>query len=120
LYFLFYTLFVLDLITRYIADGGAAIVYEAEWVEKSKKIAVKVFKAVFNKSGIDREISIGFEKRIDSEYTLNYQDKFIADNFLCVTMELMETSLDRFIGIHPDTSYPKVFLKEDVFFILFF
>jgi hypothetical protein len=64
-------------------------------------MAVKMFKSTSDGRPITRDITTGFNKNLDSEYTLNYRDKFTVESnlgsFQCVIMDLLDTSLRKFI-----------------------
>jgi cell division ATPase FtsA len=68
--------------------------------EEDIKMAVKVYFPVNvdDKLGFERDMYIGFELRLKTEYTLNYEDMFDAGPFKCVVMELMTTSLENFLN----------------------
>jgi hypothetical protein len=61
-------------------------------------MAIKSYNPTDNSFSIQRDMSIGFELRLKTEYTLNYEDTFVAGNYQCVVMELMKISLERFIS----------------------
>jgi hypothetical protein len=85
-------------------------------------VAIKAYRpSDDNGLSMKRDILIGFEKRLESEYTLNYQDEFIAGQFHCVVMEFMNTSLNKILNPLISSS-PKTLLSDEVynFLILFF
>jgi serine/threonine protein kinase len=120
----FYFNFVifLDFIEKFIGKGAAAAVYSAVLKEKKLKMAVKAYFPVkaSEKLPIDRDMFIGFELRLKTEYTLKYEDTFDAGPFKCVVMELMTNSLENLLSplIH---SNPKKYLSDEVcsYFYLF-
>jgi hypothetical protein len=81
------------------------------YFNSNTEIAVKVFDSTDDGSQILRDITIGFNEKLVSEYTLNYKDEFIAEsdpkeensslrgskNFQCVVMDLMDGSLRDFL-----------------------
>jgi hypothetical protein len=77
--------FCIDKVLKYIDQGASAYIYECVLKEKNIKIAVKVFHP--------KEVTRGFDKRLKSEYTLIYEDKFKSGPFQCVSMKLMKTTL---------------------------
>jgi hypothetical protein len=105
---------ILDVIKRFITRGYRAEIYEALLKEKNKVIGIKMYiSSEDDKEYIDRDISVGFNEKIKSEYTLEYQDKFCTGEFQCVTMELCETSLDKIVK-PLISSKPKILLSDDV------
>jgi hypothetical protein len=104
-----------------IARGGSADVYKCLFLEKNVEMALKVFHVSTGASVIDRDKSVGFDKELESEYTLNYTDRFvikIKENLSldCVVMELLNSSLDKFLFSKLES---KELMTEDVFFFFF-
>jgi hypothetical protein len=62
---------------------------------------------------IERDMCIGFELRLETEYTLNYEDTFVAGELQCVVMRLMKTSLQKFLNLYINSS-PKKYLSNKV------
>jgi hypothetical protein len=96
-------------VKRFIGCGGSADVYECNLEEKNIQMAVKIFHIVDSPSVIDRDISTGFDKRLDSEYTLSYEETFVLLNRRCIAMKLFKTSLDKIIY-----QEPKQLMSDDV------
>jgi hypothetical protein len=96
------------------------VVYSAVLKEKNIRVAVKAYYPTDNDFSIQRDLSIGFELRLKTEYTLNYEDTFDAGPFKCVVMKLMTTSLEKYLNplINSD---PKKYLSDEVclYFYLF-
>jgi serine/threonine protein kinase len=92
--------FFLDEITEYIDEGGFAFVYKCVSKDTNTEMAVKVYKVTTLES-ISRDIKIGFNKNLDSEYTLNYRDKFTIEinkeTFQGVVMDLFDCSLRKYL-----------------------
>jgi hypothetical protein len=103
--------------------GGAAVVYSSVLKETNVEMAVKSYYATDNAFSIQRDMSIGFEVRLKTEYTLNYEDSFDAGKYQCVAMKLMTTSLEKFLSPFIN-SEPKKYLTDEVcsyfYFILCF
>jgi hypothetical protein len=93
-YFFIYLL--LDKIGELVGSGAAAIVYSALLKETNSQMAVKSYNPTENGFSIERDMSTGFELRLKTEYTLNYEDSFVAGELQCVVMKLMKTSLEKF------------------------
>jgi hypothetical protein len=97
---LFFLIFS-DEIKDFIGSGVTADVYICILKETNTEMAVKVFKPTSDGGPIARDITIGFNKKLDSEYTLNYRDKFTVKSrggdFQCVVMDLLDSSLNKFL-----------------------
>jgi hypothetical protein len=76
-------------------------------------MAVKSYNPTENSFSIERDMSIGFELRLKTEYTLNYEDSFVAGELQCVVMKLMKTSLERFLNPYINSN-PKKYLSDEV------
>jgi hypothetical protein len=98
------------------------MVYSAVLKEKNVRMAVKAYFPVGGKEKlhIERDVFIGSELRLKTEYTLNYEDTFDAGEFKCVVMEFMTTSLENFLS-PLIASTPKKYLSDEVcsYFYLF-
>jgi serine/threonine protein kinase len=85
-----------------IGSGSFADVYKCILEGTNVEMAVKVFRLTSNEKPILRDITIGFNKNLDSEYTLKYKDKFTinckAGNLQCVVMDLLDNSLEKFLS----------------------
>jgi tRNA uridine 5-carbamoylmethylation protein Kti12 len=106
------------LVKECIGRGGSADVYKCLFLEKNIEMALKVFHIHDDaKSIIIRDESVGFDKELESDYTLNYKDRFIIKiegvTLKCVVMDLLNTSLDKFLL---SKSMSKELMSEDVFF----
>jgi serine/threonine protein kinase len=97
------------------------MVYSAVLKDKNIKVAVKAYfpVKVNEKLHIDRDIFIGSELSLKTEYTLNYEDAFDAGPFKCVVMELMTTSLENFLNPLINSN-PKKYLNNEVLLIFLF
>jgi serine/threonine protein kinase len=111
--------FVLDKIGKSIDSGGAAVVYSAVLKETNEKMAVKSYYPTSNKFSIQRDMSTGFELRLETEYTLNYEDTFVAGDLQCVAMKLMTTSLEKFLSPLINSN-PKKYFSDEVYLYIFF
>jgi serine/threonine protein kinase len=105
---------ILDKIGKLIGFGGAAVVYSAFLKKTNVQMAVKCYNPTDNGFSIQRDMSIGFELRLKTEYTLNYEDSFVARELQCVVMELMKTSLEKFLTPYIN-SEPKIYLSDEVY-----
>jgi hypothetical protein len=103
--------FCIDKVLKYIDHGSSAYIYECVLKEKDIKMAVKIF-SLIEASSIERDIQFGFDKRLNSEYTLIYEDKFESKPFQCVSMKLMKTSLKTIIDYLKSS---RNFLSDDVY-----
>jgi hypothetical protein len=71
----------------------------------------------------DRDISIGFKKELNTEYTMMYSDRFTYKQYKCISMPLMSGSLQTFL--EPLMKSPfKIYMNDDVhnlfnFYLLF-
>jgi hypothetical protein len=118
-------IFILDVVRELIGRGGSADVYKCLLFEKKVHIALKVFHISTGTSSIFREKTVGFDKKLESEYTLNYRDRFVIRisedvSLDCVVMDLFSSSLEKFLLSKLNS---KQIMTEDVFsfkFILFF
>jgi hypothetical protein len=79
---------LLDKIGELVGSGAAAIVYSALLKETNSQMAVKSYNPTENGFSIECDMS--------TEYTLNYEDSFVAGELQCVVMKLMKTSLEKF------------------------
>jgi serine/threonine protein kinase len=97
----YFSLSFLDEIKNFIGNGASADVYKCILKDTNTEMAIKVFKPTEDGKPILRDIAIGFNKELDSEYTVKYRDKFTIKcgekNFQCVVMDLQDSSLDRFL-----------------------
>jgi hypothetical protein len=89
------------------------VVYSAVLKETNVQMAVKSYYPTDNSFSIERDMSTGFELRLKTEYTLNYEDSFTTGKFQCVVMKLMNTSLEKFL-IPYINSNPKIYLSDEV------
>jgi serine/threonine protein kinase len=105
---------LLDKIGKLIGQGGTAFVYSALLKEKNVEMAVKVFLPTYL-SSIERDLSTGFEKRLSTEYTLNYEDEFVGGKIQCVAMKLMKISLEKILDPLMNSN-PRIFLSDEVYF----
>jgi serine/threonine protein kinase len=106
---------LLDKIGKLIGQGGVALVFSALLKEKNVEMAVKAFFPTDSSFSIERDLSTGFEKRLITEYTLNYEDEFVAGEIQCVVMKLMKTSLEKVLN-RLINSNPKIYLSDEVYF----
>jgi serine/threonine protein kinase len=99
--FSFFKKFFLDKIIDLIGFGGFADVYRCVSQDTNTEMAVKVFKPSFKKEPILRDVTTGFNRDLESEYTVKYRDEFTvtsgAGNLQCVVMDLMDCSLSKFL-----------------------
>jgi serine/threonine protein kinase len=69
--------------------------------DTNKEMAIKIYKIIEDRKKISRDIDIGFNKNLDSQYIVNYRDKFIVKsregNIQCVVMDLLDGSLNKFL-----------------------
>lgn len=119
LFVYWFFLFCIDLIGDVIGCGTSSIVYKAVLKEKNSKMALKAFKSISDKELIRCDILVGFSEEIQSEYTITYEDCFNTGECQCVSMALMERSLDKFI-IDLILSSPKKYLSDDVCHLFYF
>jgi hypothetical protein len=96
------------------------MVYSAVLKEKNVEVAVKAYYPTDNGHSIQRDLSTGFELRLNTEYTLNYEDTFNAGELQCVVMKLMTTSLEKLLTPLINSN-PKKYLSDEVclYFYLF-
>jgi serine/threonine protein kinase len=104
---------LLDKIRELVGSGGAAVVYSALLKETNVQMAVKSYNPTEDNFSIERDMSIGFELRLKTEYTLNYEDTFVAGELQCVVMKLMKTSLEKFLNPYINSN-PKKYLSDEV------
>jgi hypothetical protein len=95
------------------------VVYSALLRETNVEMAVKSYYATDDRFSIERDMSIGFELRLKTEYTLNYEDTFVAGEFQCVAMKLMKTSLEKFLNKYIKSN-PKEYLSDEVYLYIYF
>jgi serine/threonine protein kinase len=103
---------VLDKIGELVGSGAVALIYSALLKETNVQKAVKCF-FTDNVFSIKRDMSIGFELRLKTEYTLNYEDTFVVGKLQCVVMKFMKTSLKEFLDPYINSS-PKKYLSDEV------
>jgi hypothetical protein len=84
-------------------------------LEDNVEVAVKSFLPVDSNSGkaIERDLKVGTDPRLISEYTLIYEDSFEFEGLLCVTMPLMKISLENYIQ-------KRKILSDEVFEIIIY
>jgi serine/threonine protein kinase len=109
---------VLDKIGEIVGSGTIAVVYSSVLKETNVQMAVKCYYPTDDILSIKRDMSIGFELRLKTEYTLNYEDSFVAGKFQCVVMKLMKTSLQKFLNPYINSN-PKKYLSDEVCSIYF-
>jgi serine/threonine protein kinase len=103
----------LDKIGKVVGSGGAAVIYSALLKETDVQMAVKSYYPTDNTFSIQRDMYIGFELSLETEYTLNYEDDFTTEKFQCVVMKLMNSSLEKFLIPYIDSN-PKKYLSDEV------
>jgi serine/threonine protein kinase len=103
---------LLDKIGKLVGRGKTALVYSALLKEKNVRMAVKAFLPT-DVDTLKRDLTNGFEKRLNTEYTLNYEDDFVVGEIRCVTMKLMKTSLKRILDPLMNSN-PKILLNNGV------
>jgi serine/threonine protein kinase len=109
----------LDVIGNIIGHGATAVVYESFLEEQNLKVAVKAFLSSKTKDlSMLRDISTGTDERLSSNYTLTYSETFFHDKFQCVSMPLMETSLDKFLNPYIEKEV-KEYFNDDVCYFAF-
>jgi serine/threonine protein kinase len=102
-----------------IGHGATAIVYKAFLEELKMAVAVKVFlPSDMSDESIKRDISYGLDKRLTSDYTITYLETFVYETYLCVSMPLMEASLQKFLNPYIEKEVKKYF-DDDVCCLLF-
>jgi hypothetical protein len=109
---------LLDIIGELVGSGAAVIVYSALLKETNSQMAVKSYIPTEDNLFIKRDMCTGFELKLKTEYTLNYKDSFVAGEFQCVVMNLMKTSLEKFLNPYINSN-PKKYLSDEVFLFLF-
>jgi serine/threonine protein kinase len=93
--FVFVYCFV-DIIKKAIGDSTtSSVVYEAVIKELNEKVAIKVFLPTDDSKF--RDFEIGLNECFFSDYTLGYYERLIFEEYLCVSMKLMEGSLQKFL-----------------------
>jgi serine/threonine protein kinase len=102
-----------------VGSGGAAVVYSAVLKETNVQMAVKSYYPIDNVFSIQRDMSTGFELRLKTEYTLNYEDTFVAGELQCVVMRLMKTTLQKFLNPYIKSN-PKKYLSDDVCLYIYY
>jgi serine/threonine protein kinase len=91
---------LIDKLIKVISEGSYGYVCSALNIESNEKIAIKFYKPQKNDDCIEKEIQIGFNKRLICPYIITFKDKFTFSNdetdgeFMCVSMELMDSSLE--------------------------
>jgi serine/threonine protein kinase len=79
--------------------GATANVYESLLEDLNVGVAVKVFfPSDMSDDSIVRDITHGLDKRLSSDYTITYLATFVYDAYRCVSMPLMEESLQKFLN----------------------
>jgi serine/threonine protein kinase len=87
--------FFLDIIGNCIGFGSFGYVYEAVEKESQKKVAIKGFLPNDDPKSMERDLDIGIDPRLYSEYTMTYVEVFNFQGYLFAVMPLMKTSLDK-------------------------
>jgi hypothetical protein len=110
--------FILDVVKEHIGRGGSADVYRCMFLKENVEVALKVFHI----SGIVRDKTVGFDKELESEYTLSYRDRFIIKistdvSLDCVVMDLFNFSLEKFLLLKLNS---KEIMSEEVFLLYLF
>jgi hypothetical protein len=67
---------------------------------------------------MDRDILMGLEKRISSDYTITYFEIFNSGNFQCVSMPLMKCSLQKELTPLMKNS-KKTYLSDEVLILYY-
>jgi serine/threonine protein kinase len=86
-----------------ISEGTFGYVCCASNIKSDEKIAIKFYKKQENIEIIEQEIKIGFDKRLICPYIMIFKNDFTFSNqetggeFRCVSMELMNCSLEFFL-----------------------
>jgi hypothetical protein len=114
LYFTLIFELCLDIFGDYIGKGTFAMVYKSLFKKKNDEsniteVAIKVFFPQENPTSIIRDLQNGCDIRLNSKYTIIYNDIFDAQDFRCASMPLMKTSLQKHIN-----SLPNKFMKDEV------
>jgi serine/threonine protein kinase len=102
--------FYLDIIGNWIGNGSFGNVYEGVEKESQKKVAIKVFLPNNDSKSIERDIYIGTDERLRSEYTIIYEEIINLEPNLFAIMPLMINSLNEFTT----SPEPKKLLSDEV------
>jgi serine/threonine protein kinase len=109
--------FFSDVVGNMIGHGATANVYEAlleKLNSEVQKVAVKVFFPTdVSDDSIVRDITHGLDKRLSSDYTLTYIETFVYKQYRCVSMPLMQTSLQKFLNPYIEKGLKRYF-DDDV------
>jgi hypothetical protein len=60
---------------------------------------------------MDRDLNIGFDVRLSSEYTMIYEEAFDFQGYLFTVMPLLKSSLDKYLNL---SSHTKKLLIDEV------
>jgi serine/threonine protein kinase len=108
---------IIDWLGDIITEGSFCFVCSAYNLKSDEKIAIKFYKKQENKEAnntIEQEIKVGFDKRLICPYIMTFKNDFAfsneetGDEFRCVSMELMNCSLESFLKLisNKDTPFP--------------
>jgi serine/threonine protein kinase len=84
----------------HISEGAYGYVCKASNTESNEKIAIKFFKKQNDDKTIKQEIKVGCDEHLICSYIMTFKNQFTFSNkdtdgeFMCVSMELMDYSLN--------------------------
>jgi serine/threonine protein kinase len=126
-----FTFQYLDSLGETISEGSFGYVCYASNLKSDEKIAIKFYKKQENNDDmIEQEIKIGFDNRLICPYIMTFKNDFSFSNketrgeFRCVSMELMNCSLESLLKLlnSKDSFFPlhSLFVIDVFYFFYFF
>jgi serine/threonine protein kinase len=102
LYRKFKFIFFKDECGRKIGKGTYGWVNVVKHLQSGKEMAIRIFKPISDEEATKSDIKVGFNKELQSPYTLNYLDQCRDPTgaYQGLIMELMELSLEAFVKPH--------------------